>query len=78
MLQSLKRQKYYVEFIATRRDSTEVFDTSKETFNFVLEFVKFLVITPMFTSVALWRNNRFQTDVAGRWARFVAFVRGIH
>ena len=78
MLQSLKRQKYYVEFIATRRDSTEVFDTSKETFNFVLEFVKFLVITPMFTSVALWRNNRFQTGVAGRWARFVAFVSGIH
>ena len=66
--------KHWVELVATRRDATEVPNTSKETFDFVSAFVKFLVITTKFTSVTLRRNDRFQADVASRLARFVALA----
>jgi len=70
LLQSLKTLKHCVELVAARRDSAEVFNNApKETLDFVSTFVKSLVVSPRFASVALWRNGRFQADVASRRLR---------
>ena len=67
-----------IQFVESREDAPEAFETTEQPFHFVSAFVHFPIVFPRFKAVALWRNNRDETQVQCELSCLVAFICLVH
>jgi len=69
---------HHIQFVESREDAAEAFESSEQSLHFVSTFVHFPIVFPWFKAIAFWRDNGDEAQVKRELSRLVALIRLVH
>ena len=70
--------KHDIQFVESREDATEAFESSEQSLHFVSTFVHFPIVFPWLKAIAFWRDNGDEAQLKSELSRLVALIRLVH